>query len=97
MAKEPADDAGTIQTMLDRLKNWRLPRALDIKKKVDQGGTLDGNDIQFLKTVFEDAGKAQSIAARHSELKTLVAKLTSLYAEITQKALENEQKSGGRK
>lgn len=47
--------------------------------------------------MFEDAGKAQSIAARHPELETLVAKLTSLYAEITQKALGNEEKSGGKK
>ena len=91
------EDAGTIQAMLERLENWRLPRALDIKKKVDAGGTLDSNDLQFLKNVFEDAGKAQALAGRHPELQALVVKMTSLYGEITKKALENEEKSGGKR
>jgi len=85
------NDAGTIQAMLERLNKWRLPRALDIKKKVDGGATLDGNDLEFLKRVFEDAGAAQSLAGRHPELKKLVAQLSGLYNDITKKALENEQ------
>jgi hypothetical protein len=88
---DASNDDGTIQTMLDRLNNWRLPRALDIKKKVDAGATLDSNDLQFLKAVFEDAGKAQALASKHPEFKPLVAQLVGLYNDITKKALENEQ------
>jgi hypothetical protein len=84
-------DAGTIQAMLQRLTTFRLPRALEIKKRVDKGERLNDNDMQFLKQVFDDAASARTLAERHEELKPLVAQVTSLYDEITRKAMANEQ------
>jgi hypothetical protein len=86
-------DAGTIQVMLKRLNDQRLPRALELKNKVDRGERLEDSDIDFLGRVFEDANQAQAYAARHPEYQALVTQLISLYSEITRKALENEQKS----
>ena len=86
-------DAGTIQALLQRLNTQRLPRALALQDKVNRGERLDEGDIDFLKQVFEDAENARALIGRHPELETLVTRLVSLYAGITQKALENEQKS----
>ena len=90
MPPESKDDAGTIQVLLERLEKWRLPRALELKARVDAGERLNDSDIQFLKNVFEDASTVQRMAAKNPKYQPLVSQMMSLYDEITRKALENE-------
>ena len=87
-------EAGTIQVLLQRLNDIRLPRALDLKKKVERGERLDSHDLDFLETVLADATHAQGLVAKHPEFRMLVSKLIGLYGEITTKGLENEQRKG---
>ena len=94
MSDTTIKEAGTIQVMLQRLNEFRLPKALDLKKKVDRGEKLDSYDLEFLETVLADAATAQTLIAKHPEIQPLVGKLMGLYSEITTKALENEQKKG---
>lgn len=84
-------DDGTIQVLLDRLNNFRLPRALALKERVDAGGLLEDSDIEFLQRVFEDANSVHALIQRHPELQNLAAQLSGLYAHITSAALKNEQ------
>lgn len=88
---EKSKDAGLIQVLSERMKNQRLPRALNLKEKVDKGETLNEFDIRFLEKVFKDAQEIRPLLDRNPEWKDLAAKLIHLYKEITQKALENEK------
>jgi hypothetical protein len=92
MSTSSSTDAGTIQVLLERLNTERLPRALDLKSRVDRGERLADYDLQFLQDVLEDTRSAQSLIARHPELHSLTSQLLGLYGEITRKGLENEQK-----
>ncbi len=90
--QDPTQGMGAIQALLERLNQFRLPRALELKERVDAGGKLNDNDIEFLHRVFEDSNQARSLVKAHPKFKPLVDQLASLYNHITTKALENEQK-----
>jgi len=91
---DTSKDAGLIQVLAERMESQRLPRALSLKEKVDQGETLDDFDIKFLEEVFKDAQSVRGLVDRHPEWLDLAAKLIHLYKEITDKALENEKAKG---
>ncbi len=89
--KDPSHGDGTVQVLLDRLNNWRLPRALAMKDRVDKGEKLDENDLKFMAAVFQDSNQLRTMISRHPEYQPLANKMIDLYSHITQKALENEQ------
>jgi hypothetical protein len=79
--------------LLERLRTQRLPRALDIKAKVDAGGTLDDFDIAFLEDVLADAEQLKPWVDREPEYQDISARVIHLYHEITARALANESGS----
>ena len=89
------EDTGMIEALLQRLNDFRLPRLLELKERVDVGETLSEYDMEFLERVLEDAHCRPRLIDRHPEVQPLAAKMTALYHEITSKALENEAKSQG--
>jgi hypothetical protein len=91
MTESTDKEAGIIQALAERLEKQRLPIAIELKAKVDQGGLLNGADIAFLEEVFADARQLKPLLDAHPEWQDLAARMLGLYGEITAKALENEQ------
>jgi hypothetical protein len=90
-----SEDAGLIQVLAQRMETQRLPRALSLKDKVDQGETLNELDIHFLEGVLQDAKRVLRLIDQHPEWQDLAAKMIDLYKEITDKAMDNERAKGG--
>ena len=88
---DPSDDAGIIVALAKRLETQRLPRALALKEKVDQGEKLNDLDIAFLEQVNDDMSRVRPLVDRNPDWQTVMEKMLQLYNEITDKALENEQ------
>jgi|APLow6443716910_1056828.scaffolds.fasta_scaffold1009504_1 hypothetical protein len=89
------EDTGTIEALLQRLNEVRLPRLLELKERMDAGEVPSDYDLEFLEQVLEDSRSMQALIKRHPEVQTLVAKVTALYHEITTKAVENAAKNPG--
>lgn len=90
MANE--NDAGVIQALLKRFDEQRLPRALELKAKVDGGKPLEQFEVNYLEDILNDLRTIKGLVDRHPEYEPLVVKGMQLYTEITAKALQNEQK-----
>ena len=89
--EDSSNDSGVIAVLMKRLSEQRLPRALELKEKVDQGGLLDDIDIEYLEKEFADATKTRQLVERHPEHQELVARIISLYRDITARGLENQK------
>jgi len=87
---DTSKDAALIQVLVERLEKIRLPIALELKAKVDEGEVLNELDIEYLEEVLGDVDQVKPLLDRHPEWQELAARMVSLYNEITTKALENE-------
>ena len=84
-------DTGLIEVLLERLEKQRLPRLLALKKKVDEGSTLDDLDLDFLEKSIADARKVIPIIDRHPEYQSLATQVMELYKDISGKVLQIEK------
>ena len=88
---ETSHDVGVLTSLMERLEKHRIPRALDIKEKIDRGDRLDEWDMDYLEKIIEDAQDALALIGDHPEYQEVYARVAALYEDITSKALENEQ------
>lgn len=86
-------EEGVAYTLLERFEKYRLPRTLDIKARVDLGEPLSEADIAYLERVMSDAEEVRRLVEKNPAYEKLYTRAVTLYREITEKALANEQKS----
>jgi len=91
--KDVTSELGVIYALVERFEKQRLPRLLELKKRVDQGEVFSESDIRFMSQVVLDAQRSKRLIDRHPDWHKFCSEVINLYEEIAEKALDNENKS----
>jgi hypothetical protein len=89
----PKQQEGMMVALMQRFKMRRLPRIMEIKGHVDQGGRLGEYDRIFLGEVMQDAQRNIRHVEDIPECKHLFIQLSHLYKQIMEKAIANEKRA----
>jgi len=87
-------DLGVAIVLLNKLTEETLPKALEIKARLDLGERLDHWDIEFLQGLFKRGEEIKPFVDQHAEYQEIYAKVVHLYKELTDQALANEKAAG---
>ena len=90
--KEETRDTFVIASALNRLNDVHLPRALSLKRKVDDGRVLNDHDLKFLRRVLSAVSDMNTIVERNPEYSELRSKMVGLCDEIRKKSANNEKR-----
>ena len=83
-------EMGVIAVLAKRLVEQRLPRALELKERIERGGLLNELDISFLQQVVADASTVRPLMKNNPRVLDVAGRMVQLYGEITTRALANE-------
>lgn len=86
------EDIGELEAILQRLNDFRLPRLLELKARVDKDEIMSGYDLDYLERALKDARSIHALADRRPEVQPLYAEVVALYHAIITRGLENESK-----
>jgi hypothetical protein len=84
-------DLGMAVVLLEKLAQETLPKAKEIKSRLDRGERLDHWDLEFLEGLFKRAEQIRPMVDRHPEYQQIYAQAVHIYKEITDQALANEK------
>jgi len=84
-------EKGIFIVLLLRFEKYTLPRAIELKEKVEQGEKLEEFDIAFLNRAISNIQKYKVLIDKHPDYHQLEARAIWLYTQIIELALKNEQ------
>lgn len=92
---DTSKDLGVAFVLLNKWTEETLPKALEIKERLDRGEQLDHWDIEFLETLYQRAEQIKPLMDRNPEYQQVYAQAVHLYKQITDQALANEKGAAG--
>ncbi|WP_031436685.1 hypothetical protein [Methylobacter tundripaludum] len=85
-----SDEIGVITVFVEQLQEQSIPQALAMKKRIEDGESLNEIEEMHLEEQLNDAISMIPLLKHHPEYQKLTTELASLYNEISGLALKNE-------
>lgn len=85
-----AEELGILTAFIENLERHSMPRALAVKKRIFEGELLNEIDSMYFEQQLSEAGSIMYLLEHHPEYQNLVMKLATLYNEIAEQALKNQ-------
>ena len=88
----PSEELGIISAFVTNLEEQTIPRALAVRKRIFEGELLNEIDCMYFEQQLSEASSIMPMLENHPEYQILVGEVASLYNEIAEQALKNQQK-----
>jgi len=80
------------QALLQRLMSIRVPRIIEIKKRLDEGEKLSEQNINYLQRILRETRENKKYFDKVPEMEQFYIKLVHYYHKLITQAVENEMK-----
>ena len=88
-----ADDIDAMSALEEDLAKQALPRLLDLRNKVNAGGTLSKSDIGFLSQVIHHARQSKQLMDLSPEWHVFYDELLQIHSDIVNQAMDNVERA----
>lgn len=82
---------GMKAVLAKRMVEQRLPKALEMKERVERGELLNELDMKLLEAVLSESTSINELVENDPKARDIAERMLQLYNEITTRALENER------
>ncbi|MDF2181691.1 hypothetical protein [Neptuniibacter sp. CAU 1671] len=82
--------SGSAAVIVLHFEEKLLPKAFDLRDRLDQGERLNDVDIAFLNQLLGQVHNLQTLAHSEPKIQRFAAGVVSLYHELTRAALINQ-------
>lgn len=93
--QSPKEAENLIGVLVERFEHQQLPRILELRKLVTDGGVLTDYERDYLEAICREAMESKHLVDMFPQYQPLFAQVVHLYREITDLALKNEASGAG--
>jgi hypothetical protein len=83
-------ELGTLTVTVQRVVLYRIPRALRLKQRLDEGVELSEYELGYLAALAEETRLIAPLLRKHPEWRSITNRMIQLCVDLSNDAMDNE-------